>query len=385
MSEHSTSTPATVQPERPPGSPLFWHKSGRWCKKIRGTHFYFGRGSHDEALAEYNRIGPDLHAGRLPRDAEPGALTVYSLCAKFLIAKKDQRDNGELSERMFAEYGDVCKRLVKVLGKGRVVSDLGPADFATLRKRMAKTWGPVRLKAEIIRSRTPFLWASKNGLIDRPPVYGESFSVPSAGVIRRHRAKQGPKMFEADEIRAMLADAGQPLRAMILLGVNCGFGNGDIAAVPIEALDLDGGWLDFPRPKTGIGRRVPLWPETVDAVRDWLQVRPTPADAKDAPLLFITYKRGTWRDDTGRALSHEMRKLLDRIGVNGSRGFYCLRHTAQTSGDESGDFLAVRAIMGHARGNDIADTYRERMTDDRLRKATDHVRQWVFAEVKGKP
>jgi len=42
---------------------------------------------------------------------------------------------------MFAEYG-VCKRLVKVLGKGGVVTDLGPDNFARLRKVMAKTWGP---------------------------------------------------------------------------------------------------------------------------------------------------------------------------------------------------------------------------------------------------
>jgi hypothetical protein len=174
MSEHSSSATPTVKPERPAGSPLFMHATGRWAKKIRGKLHYFGRGSHNEAVAEYNRLGADLHAGRRPCDEEPGALTIYQLCAKFLTAKKDQRDQGELSPRMFAEYGEVCKRLIKILGKGRVVSDLGPADFAMLRKKMAQTWGPVRLKAEIIRSRTPFVWASKNGLIDRPPVYGES-------------------------------------------------------------------------------------------------------------------------------------------------------------------------------------------------------------------
>src|SRR6478609_2268614 len=137
---------------------------------------------------------------------------------------------------MFAEYGETCKRLIKVFGKGRSVADLGPEDFAALRKRMAKTWGPVRLKAEIIRSRTPFLWASKSGLIDRPPVFGDVFKVPAAAVIRRHRADRGPKMFEADETRKMIETAGQPLRAMILLGINCGFGNSDVGTVPLSAL-----------------------------------------------------------------------------------------------------------------------------------------------------
>jgi hypothetical protein len=86
-------------------------------QKIRGSLVYFGRGSHDEALALYQQQASDLHAGRKPRDADPDALTVFNLCGKFLTAKRDQRDQGELSPRMFAEYGDVCKRLIKVLGK----------------------------------------------------------------------------------------------------------------------------------------------------------------------------------------------------------------------------------------------------------------------------
>src|SRR3954467_10750291 len=94
---NSTSANPLVKPERPEGSPLFWHASGRWAKKIRGKLEYFGRGSHDDALADYHRRGPDLHAGRKTRDDEAGGLTVYQLCAKFLTAKRDQRDNGELS------------------------------------------------------------------------------------------------------------------------------------------------------------------------------------------------------------------------------------------------------------------------------------------------
>jgi len=124
MSGHSTSATPTVKPERPTGSPIFWHASSRWAKKIRGKFDYIGGGFHGEAPAEHNRRGP---------------VTAYILCARFLTAKKDQRDQrdqGELSERMFAEYGDVCKRVLKAFRKGRVVIDLRPADFAALRKKM---------------------------------------------------------------------------------------------------------------------------------------------------------------------------------------------------------------------------------------------------------
>jgi integrase len=386
----STSTTLPVKPERPEGSPLFWIRDGRptqrvrgklvfhgrWAKKIRGRLVYFGRASHDEALAEYQRKRADLHAGRKPREDLAGALTVGVLCGRFIDAKIVQRDNGELSERLFAEYGETCKRLIRVFGKSRLVSDLGPDDFGTLRKLMAKNWGLVRLKAEIIRSKTPFNWAVKAGLIDRPPVCGEAFNVPTAGALRRERATKPAKLFTAGELDRIIAAAGQPLRPMILLGINCGFGNGDIAALPIRALDLDGGWLTFPRPKTGINRRIPLWPETVAAIREWLRVRPEPADAADAGLVFVTYKRGNWKDDTGRALPHEMRKLLDRLKI-ADRSFYCLRHTFQTIGDESRDSIATRKIMGHVI-RDISEGYRHHVSDQRLRHVTDYLRTWLF-------
>src|SRR5262245_38515403 len=96
---NSTTEHPSSKPERPEGSPLYLHPSGRWCKKIRGRHYYFGRGSHEEALAEYERQKNDLHSGRRPQEQEPEGLTVYRLCHDFLRAKKEQRDNSELSAR----------------------------------------------------------------------------------------------------------------------------------------------------------------------------------------------------------------------------------------------------------------------------------------------
>src|SRR5262249_23760445 len=154
--------------------------------------------------------------------------------------------------------------------------------------------------------------------------------------------------------------------------------NNDVATLSLEALDLDGGWVDHARPKTGIERRCPLWPETVEALREAIAQRPEPKDEAHAGLVFITYKRGSWADaGDNRALSHGMRILLNELGINGARGFYCLRHTFQTIGDESGDFIAVRKMMGHTFSTDISAIYRERVPDERLQRVTDHVRAWL--------
>ena len=66
------------------------------------------------------------------------------------------------------------------------------------------------------------------------------------------RNRRDARMFESDECRKLLDAAGVHLRAMILLGLNCGFGNSDCEQLPIEAVDLETGWIRFPRPKTAV-------------------------------------------------------------------------------------------------------------------------------------
>src|SRR5262249_35842706 len=155
-----------------------------------------------------------------------------------------------------------------------------------------------------------------------------------------HRAKQGPKLFTADEIKAMLAAATVPMRAMILLGINGGLGNTDCGSLPLAALDLETGWIDYPRSKTGIDRRIPLWPETVQALRDALAARREPKDKADAGLVFTTKYRLAWaKDDRSGPISQETAKLLKKLCINHRKrlGFYTLRHTFRTIADETKD------------------------------------------------
>ena len=109
-----------------------------------------------------------------------------------------------------------------------MVDDLTPADFERLRTVLAKKRGPVALGNEIGRVRMVFKYADDNALIDRPVRYGQGFKKPSKKTLRKARAANGKRMFEADELRAMIANAKVPLQAMILLGANCGFGQTDI-------------------------------------------------------------------------------------------------------------------------------------------------------------
>jgi len=382
---NSTRPPVQGKPEKPyPDFPLFAHATGRWAKKIRGRQIYFGPWSDpNSALAKYLEQKDALHSGVTPVDTTE-ALTVFRLCGKFLTTKKRMLEANELSIRSFNDYAATCKRLVKAFGKSRLVSDLRPDDFERLKTRLSKTWGPVRIGNEINKTRIVFNYGIKSGLIERAIVYGEGFRRPSKKTLRKHRAAQGPKMFEADEIKAMLAKASQPLKSMIMLACNVGYGNSDIGTLPLSTLDLDTAWINHARPKTGIARKAPLWPETVDALREWLGMRPEPKKAEHANLVFVTVQGDSWAKETSdNPLSKEMRKLMDKLKINGHRNFYCLRHTFQTIGDDARDFIAVRKIMGHA-SSDIADEYRERVSDERLQAVVQYVHDWVFGPKKAK-
>ena len=385
----STTSGFAYKPEKPnkpyPDYPLFPHAVGQWAKKVRGRMHYFGGWADpDAALKKYTEQKDALHAGRKPRDATEG-VTVKLLCNAYLNHKRAALDAAQLSPRTFTGYQETAELIVAQFGKGRLVADLRPDDFAGLMKTMtaAKKWGPVRVRNYVQQVRSVFKYGLDADLLDRAVNFGPGFARPSKKTLRLERAKKGPQMYEATEVRALVGGkAGVTpsvaLKAMILLGVNCGFGNADCGTLPLSALDLAGGWVNYHRPKTGITRRCPLWPETVAALKDVLAARKEPKDAADAGLVFVTAAGGSWHKDTSDTpISNEMRKLLKGLGIGGKRNFYALRHTFETVGGEAKDQVAVDHIMGHAR-DDMASAYRERISDARLKAVTDHVRAWVF-------
>lgn len=368
-----------------PDFPLFPHASGRWAKKVRGKFRYLGKIVDDPkgvaALEMWLERGDTWRAGREWREDQDG-LTIRKLLNRFLTSKKHLVDNGELAARTFADYHATAARLIDAFGKTRMVSDLASDDFEHLRVSIAKTRGPVALGNEIQRIRVIFKYAYDAGLIDNPVRYGPTFKRPSRKVLRKARNEKGARMFDAAQIQQLLSKASTQMRAMILLGINCGFGNHDVGTLPQSALDLDGGWVTYPRPKTGIIRRCPLWQETVAAIREALVDRPAPKKPSDAGLVFITKYGHPWANDTPASpVGKEATKLLITIGIHRpGLGFYALRHSFQTIGGDTADQVAVDHIMGHVDPS-MAANYRHRIDDERLKKVVQHVHSWLFQRI----
>jgi len=391
---HSSKPKSDGKPRKPyPDFPLFPHATGRWAKKIRGKTCYFGPWNDpDAALQLFLDQRDDLFAGRVPRAPQDG-LTVRELCNQFLTTKQLLRDTGELRDRTFHDYFSTCGRIVAQLGRDRVISDLAALDFERLRASLAKTRGPVSLGNEIQRVRMVFKYAFEQSLIETPVRYGQTFKKPSLATLRKEKAtrtsKNGARMFEAAPLRIIIEQATQPLKAMVLLAINCGFGQTDISSLPIAALNLKTKWVDYPRPKTGVHRRCPLWPETIEAVQEAVSKRPTPRAEEDGRLAFLTKYGQKWvksnkKGTPADALGQEFAKLLTSHGLKRpGLSFYALRHTFETIGGEARDQVAVDYIMGHApAADDMSSRYRERVDDSRLKTVTDHVRKWLFGRKK---
>ena len=375
------------KPRKPyEGFPLTAHRNGQWCKKIRGKVFYFGPvADWQAALATYQEQREDLHAGRTPR-ARHDCLTLGEAMDRFLSVKKLAQEAGEIRDRTYNEYEATCVRIAESLGASRWLDDIDETDLAKLRADFSKgkkgTRRPGTVKGDVTRARMVFLYIN-DYLAEKPIRYRKVLKAPSRKQLRAVANERGERLFGAAEIRAMIRAASVQLRAMIYLGINCGFGNNDCGTLPLARLDLDAGWHDYWRPKTHNPRRCPLWPETVKALREAIAARPEKIAEDATGLVFVTKYGNSWADsgDRNSPVSYEFRKLLKTLGIYRHRitSFYSLRRTFETIGQATKDQVAVDFIMGHiAPSNNMAAVYRQKVFDDQLTAVTDHVRDWFL-------
>jgi integrase len=176
------------------------------------------------------------------------------------------------------------------------------------------------------------------------------------------------------------------MKAMILLGLNAALGNNDCATLPLTAVNLKTGWLDYARPKTGIDRRCPLWPCTIEALKAALQARPTPANPEDAGLLFISSRKTAFVRTTQAShtdlITVQFGELLKRHGLHRDGfSFYLLRHVFRTVAGRVRDNDATDIILGHTDPS-MGAHYVEEFDNSRLQAVVDHVHAWLFETKK---
>jgi integrase len=373
-----------------PASPIWWHPSGQWCRKHRQKFYYFGSGSHDDALRRYVAEWPAILDGRprgRPATVTPGRLTLVELVNTFLDAKQGLVRSGELTAEHWSHYHRMGGRVIGALGRDRDFATLQPADFGQLRARLAADLAPPTLAHYIALVRAMCNFGAD--LLDVRVRYGDQFKPPAQRVIREYRRTRPPKLLAAADLRKLIAKADPVLKACALLALNAGFGATDCSDLRDGDLAGRPGWVVMPRKKTGTTRRCPMWKETQAAVKAARAVRPEAADPAHADRVFLS-PRGRLcrryvaaeagrRGERGDTIGVAWRELCVRLKVKGPHGFYALRHVHRTISDEARDPVAADIVMGHADGS-MAAAYREKVDDKRLVALVNRVRRWLWPD-----
>ena len=138
--------------------------------------------------------------------------------------------------------------------------------------------------------------------------------------------------------------------AMLLLGLNCGFGPKDLQDLTWDHILDDR--ITLPRSKTGVSQTFLLWPETQEALEALRNER--------AKLIERLEKRGRERSDGGRifvtrfwklwnkdSIAEQFRKLCVKAKVP-CYGMYRLRHCASTAMSLVATPHVHRRFMRHA-------------------------------------
>lgn len=411
MNDHHTRLREAIARERarrPKSCPLRIASNGQWSKNVGGKRRTFGSVldvSRAEAEARLYAYLADVSVGRDPRPIDAGRTTVEDVVSRFVADLEARVRAGEVESKTLASRTRYVRDAGRAIGLDRKVAALRPRDFAAARRRLVALREPVSVNLAVSAMRSAFRWAHEvDDLIDALPAYGDSWKpLPRAALRRGRRGKGFPggrRHFHPEEVRALLEAASPLMRAAILLGVSAGMLAADLAVLRADQVDLERGWIDDLRPKTGVPRRAPVWPETREAILAWRADHERRGDvrAKGAERLLLVTRTGRPVSRESAAIDREtglvleektsaiiqsFRRLLVSSGVRAASsdapgiGFATLRRTCATYADAAGDRLAKARIMAHV-VEDVDDSYVDHVSDDRIRAVSDVIRGRLF-------
>lgn len=367
------------QQEKPyPEFPLSWHKTGYWYKRINGKVYYFGKrwGSPHDALEDYVKHRDGV---RPTKTESESALNIDYLVNAFLASKDLQMKAGELSQRSWNDYFRICTLITGILGKPRLVEDMDPHDFGLLKAQLITDVGVVTAANRIRLARTVFRFAEQEDLLEGRIRFGSQFKQTSKTALRRDKqsrvAIHGTREFSPEQIRKLLAAANPQMKAMIYLGINCAYGNTDCSSMLWTHVQKE--LAVYPRQKTSVDRMAYLWPETRTALE---------AIRSDNPRVFSRRSGAAWVRVSAKAVNDgvakEFLKLMTAVKLyRPGLSFYALRHTFRTVADNCLDPVACAIVMGHT-DSSMASNYRSSISEERVRKVCEYVRQWVKLDAK---
>ncbi len=325
---------------RPATNPISYHKhTGQYYVTRAGKRIYLGA-DQEVALAKYHRLNLEMTEPVAPVVQIP--ISLKELANRFLSA---QRANWRNATTTLKSYHNWLGRFLKDHPRLKVC-DFSVEMFAAWKLSLReRKYSPKSINHYLAAVRSMFAFAEDTGLLTKAPplkrVKNESLRNNSGGE---------KVLYSAEQISKLVKLADTQLKAMILLGLNCGFGPKDIHDLLWE--DIKEERVTLPRSKTGVCQTFLLWPETQNALKSLLEERKIRIERlekrhrfrTDNGRVFVTRFWKPWAKDS---VAEQFRKLCQKAEVP-CYGFYRLRHCASTAMSLVTNPHVHRKFMRHA-------------------------------------
>jgi len=326
--------------------PLTLNPTGQYCKKIKGRIRYFGT-DKKQALERYLGQATYLHGcQRSMQITSNGKMILKELCDLYLKYQDSKVLAGELTPKHHNDQISSVRKLISFLGQGRKIESISTLDLQNYKRKLQSTYGSVyRQNLHISIMKAMFHWARKKDVLE---------TIPNIDAISKGKVVHKEMYtFNSQQIRKLMSAADIKMRAMIWLGLNCGFGCTDCAQLKWEDLDFKDSRVKLARSKTGIRRNLPLWPETIKTLKEL---------PRSGQLVFYTSEGHPWirtvfktknngdREYTSvNRITPTFSRLMKKVGIRAPKGtgLYSLRRTAATMAARPGDPFAVQRLLGH--------------------------------------
>jgi site-specific recombinase XerD len=270
------------------------------------------------------------------------------------------------SPRTARDYRQKLAGLAAFLGPDRDLASIEADDLrrfvASLRQRserytdhafrdpVAGGLSPASVAGVVRAVKRLFSFLASDGVLASNP----------ARALRTPKLPKGkePKAASLDDFLAMLAATagGEPGqlrdRALLLFLADTGARVGGLVGLRLADLDLEHGaaWVTEKGEKR---RAVYLTPETVEALRAWLAVRP----GGNGGAVFVTLE-GNHHALTRDGVTQLLRRLKARAGIDGPANPHAFRHAfAREYLRAGGDLATLSDLLGHSDIGVTANSY----------------------------
>lgn len=407
-------------PKIPKGFPLTVHERG-YVKS--GIGWICGKKSPDEALKIYHDKAKRKLEGRKTSIAikHGDEQTVEQLAERYVSVRLADAHRGDIRQSSYRQIEAAVAEFLEhavaepVPGCGGLrvaqiqIVDLVPDVFSDFIQAVRfKGDSYARKRAKLVIGM--FRHAAEEDWITRPVKFGRRFrefawsksepykSVPpTPEQVRKLLAHIDARIETKPNRRKKHKRGGQldlraprQFKAGVLLALNGGYGSSELAQLPTAVVDLDAAIIDYRRGKTGKDHVVPLWKETVEALR--LVFEDIERTRKGDDLVFRTREGRPWAyeqpklDDAGEIefintldnFSQLYSKICTKLGTKIPRqSFYCLKDLHCSIADECTDQPAAYRLTGHQYHTGGRDPY-VTVTIERLRNVTEFIRHRLF-------